>query len=29
MFETLKVDDKQNRALNEATELIYQEQLSE
>lgn len=29
MFETVKVDDKQNRALNEVTELIYQEQLSE
>lgn len=29
MFETLKVDDKQNRDLNEVKELIHWEQLSE
>lgn len=28
MFETLKVDDKQNRDLNEVRELIYWEQPS-
>lgn len=29
IFETLAVDDKQNRGLNEVKELIYQEQRGE